>query len=387
MISALQEELDALNKKNLFRSLEVVEAEDARYIHVQGKKFLNFASNNYLGLSTHKTVQSKAIAAIRQWGAGSGASRLVSGNLTIHEMLEKKIASFKKEEAALIFSSGYLANLGAVTALVGEKDLVLVDRLNHASLIDAARLSRAKLWVYPHRDMTALAGLLSRASGFRRKLVLTDAYFSMDGDVAPLDRLSEICRAHDAMLMVDEAHSTGVFGKRGSGLVEQFGLSGQVDVVMGTLSKALGSVGGFITGKKALREFLINHAREFVYTTAPAPSASAAALGAIQVIEKNALLRTRYWKNIHGFRKALEALDFNLMGSEGPIVPVLIGDSGKALQFKEWLRSHGIFAPAIRPPTVPKGTDRIRFSLTAVHTPSDLDYLVKTLKKAKEKIL
>ena len=384
---SLKESLNLLKEKNLYRSLEPVDSPTDRIIQIAGKSFLNFSSNNYLGLANHPKVKKAAAKASLQWGAGSGASRLISGDLKIHRDLEEKLARFKKEESALLFSSGYLANLGVVTALLDEKDLVLADRLNHASLIDAARLSRAKFWVYRHKDATSLDQLLSRGKSYRKKLVMTDAYFSMDGDVAPLDELLRVCEKHDAMLMVDEAHSTGVFGKTGSGLTEHFGLSGKIDIVMGTLSKALGSVGGFIAGKKMLKDYLINRSREFIYTTAPAPAASGAALEAIRIIESAPFLRKKYWENILFVREELKSEGFDLLGSEGPIIPLLVGDTGKTIRLKEFLKKEHIFAPAIRPPTVPKNTDRIRLSITAGHTQEDLGKLLNVLRKAKDKIL
>ena len=380
-------ELFDLKEKKLYRSLEVLNSSNSATIQIGKKSFLNFSSNNYLGLSTHPKVIEAAKSALEKWGAGSGASRLISGNLGIHEELEKELAGFKKEEAALIFSSGYLANLGAVTSLLDERDVVLVDRLNHASLVDAARLSKAKLWVYPHRDVAVLSKLLSRAKNFRRRLVLTDAYFSMDGDVAPLDKLLEVCRDHDTILMIDEAHSTGVYGKTGAGLSEHFGLQGQMDIVMGTLSKALGSVGGYIAGRRILREYLVNRSREFIYTTAPAPAASAAALQAVKIVQKSPDLRDKLWRNIHSVREKLTELGFDLMGSEGPVIPVLIGGTKKVLEAKELLLKKGIFAPAIRPPTVSKGTDRIRISLMATHTKAHLEELVAILKKVQKHLL
>jgi len=336
-------------------------------------------------LATHPRIAGKAAAAVRVWGTGSGASRLLSGNLSIHAELEKKLAVFKREETATVFSSGYLANLGVVTALLNEKDVVLVDRLNHSSLIDAARLSGAKLRVYPHRDVSSLDRFLAGAKGFRRRLVLTDAYFSMDGDIAPLDKLLEVCRRHDTFLMIDEAHSTGVFGKSGRGLTEHFGLTGKIDIVMGTLSKALGSVGGFVAGSTTLREYLVNRARTFIYTTAPSPSASAAAIASLDLIQKEPRLRRKLWDNTRFVREGLAALGFSLMGSEGPIIPVLVGDTQRTLRFGEFLRQEGIFAPAIRPPTVPKGTDRIRLTVTAAHERKDLEKLLAVLKKARAK--
>ncbi len=352
-------------------------------IEINGNRFTNFASNNYLGLSEDPRVIQRALEAVRVWGVGSGASRLLSGNLKIHLDLEEKIASFKSEEAATVFSSGYLANLGAVTSLVGEKDLVLVDRLSHASLVDAVRLSRAKLWVYPHRDANAVSKLLVRGKHFKRKLVLTDSYFSMDGTIAPLDELLSICKKNGAMLMVDEAHATGVFGKNGRGLTEHFGLSGKIDVVMGTLSKALGSVGGYVAGKAVLKKYLTNCARQFIYTTAPSPAASGAALGALEVIEEDPGLRARLWQHTRLMREGLLALGFDLMDSEGPIISMVIGDTRKAILLHETLKKKGVFAPVIRPPTVPRNTDRIRLSILSTHTREDLDYFLSVMKKLK----
>jgi len=385
--SELLEELEDLKGKSLYRSPSTVFSRQDARLKLDERYFLNFSSNNYLGLAAHPRVIRKASEALRRWGAGSGASRLISGNLKIHEDLEEKIARFKKEEAALVFSSGYLAGLGAVTALLNEKDLVLVDRLNHASLIDAARLSKAKLWVYPHKDLSTLKKLLGRGAAFRRKMVLTDAYFSMDGDVAPIDKLLEICHSNQAMLMIDEAHSTGVFGNEGGGLSEHFGLRGKIDIVMGTLSKSLGSVGGYIAGKKVLKDYLVNRSREFIYTTGPSPSASAAAKEAISVIEASPLLRKKLWDNVNFLRGRLEELGYDLMGSEGPIIPVRVGDTKKVLRLRDFLKRNGILAPAIRPPTVPRGTDRVRLSVMATHTREDLMRLSGVMKKAKEKFL
>ena len=378
---ALREELESLKAHSLHRAPESVSSRTHARIRLGKKALLDFSSNNYLGLASHPFVVREAARALHVWGAGSGASRLISGNLEPHLELERKIARFKKEAAALIFSSGYLANLGTIAALLNEKDLVIEDRLNHASLIDAARLSKAKFWVYPHKDAAALDRLLERAGGFRKKLVVTDAYFSMDGDVAPLDRILEVCRKRNAMLMIDEAHSTGVFGKKGRGLSEHFELEGKIDVVMGTLSKSLGSVGGFVAGSEELRDYLVNRCRTFIYTTAPSPAASAAALASLSLIEKDGSFRQKLWRNIAKVREGLEAAGFDLMGSEGPVIPVLVGETRKVLRFQNALMREGIFAPAIRPPTVPAKTDRIRLSVLASHSNPDLEHLLRVFKK------
>src|SRR3989338_6266812 len=384
---SFKEDLDTLERKNLRRYLEVVDRSQNATLTIKKRNLVNFSSNNYLGLANHPQVNQAAIQAIRRWGTGSGASRLISGSLKIHADLESNLADFKQEEAATVFSSGYLANLGAVGALVNEKDLVLVDRLNHASLIDAARLSKAKLWVYPHKDLSVLRKLLDRGRTFRKKLVVTDAYFSMDGDIAPLGQLLEICREKKAMLMIDEAHSTGVFGKNGRGLSEHFGLERQIDVVMGTLSKSLGSVGGFLAGKAVLKAYLVNHAREFIYTTAPSPAASAAALESLLIIRKEPAIRERLWANVRFLRESLKSIDFNLMDSEGPIIPILIGDTAKSIHTRDLLKREGVYASVIRPPTVPKGTDRIRISVSADHTRDNLTKLTGILRKIKGKML
>ena len=374
-------EIKGLKKANLYRSLESVSSAAGPVIRLAGREFVNLSSNNYLGLARHPQIIRKTAQALRRWGTGSGASRLISGDLKIHADLEEKLARFKKEEAASVFSSGYLAALGAVTALLNEKDLVLADRLNHASLIDAARLSRAKLWVYPHKNAAELSRLLAKAGGFRRKLVVTDAYFSMDGDVAPLDELLELCERQCAVLVIDEAHSTGVFGRSGRGLTEQFHLEGKIPVVMGTLSKALGSVGGFIAGKRALKETLHNFCRAFIYTTAPSPSASASAMEALGIIEKHSIFRKKLWENIRFLREALTESGFDLMGSEGPIIPIQMSDSVKTLRFRDQLKKEGFIVSAIRPPTVPRGTDRLRLSVSAAHSKAQMTSLVRAMKK------
>ena len=379
----LKKEIADLKVSRLYRRPPVIEKLEGSRLALDGRPLSNFSSNDYLGLSRHPFVVRRSREALVRWGAGSGASRFLSGNLKIHAELESRLARFKSEESCRVFSSGYLANLGAVTALVGDKDLVIADRFDHASLIDAARLSKAKFWVYPHRDVDSLRNLLSQASGFRRRLVMTDGYFSMDGDVSPLDRILELCRRYDAFLMVDEAHSTGVFGPRGRGLTERFGIENEVDVVMGTLSKALGSVGGFVTGKKLLTEILTNRAKEFIYTTAPAPAASAAALAALGLVENKPAILKKLWANIRRIREGLSALGFDLMASEGPIVPVFVGESKKTLKIQTVLTKEGVFAPAIRPPTVPRGGDRIRLSVTAEHEDGDLENLLEAFKKVR----
>ena len=369
----LESDLSKLKSRQLFRSPQEFP---------RPSKLIDFSSNDYLGLSRHPRVAGAAVSSAKKWGTGSGASRLLSGNLKVHEELETRLARFKKEETATVFSSGYLANLGVLSALSNEKDIIFLDRLNHASLFDGARLSRAKWRVYPHRDPAALDKLLLKTGSFRRTFVVTDAYFSMDGDVAPLDDLLTVCEKRGAILLIDEAHSTGVFGKKGRGLTEYFGLEGKIPVVMGTLSKALGSVGGFAAGKRTLRETLHNFCRPFIYTTAPSPQASAAAMAALQLIEKDGGPRFRLWENVKFLRGALNEAGFDLMGSEGPILPIRIDDTAQTLRLRDSLKKEGFVVSAIRPPTVPKGTDRLRLSVSAAHSRPQMAAFVRALKKA-----
>lgn len=343
------------------------------------RTYINFGSNDYLGLALHPGVRRAAAAAALRYGGGSGASRLVSGDLELHESLERRLARFKQERSALVFSSGYLANLGAVSALAGPRDVVLIDRLNHASLVDAARLSGAKMWVYPHLDVSRVAELLARARAFGRRLVLTDSYFSMDGDVAPLDKLLAVCREHDAALHVDEAHATGVFGDRGAGLCEHFGLEGKIDVVMGTLSKALGSVGGYVAGGEWLRRYLVNRARTFIYTTGPAPAASAAALAALDILERSSAVRKKLWANTDLLRSRLREGGYAVGRSSGPIVPLMVRDAKRAVNARDKLLRQGLYVPAMRYPTVSKGQERLRISVSAAHERDDIMELVRAL--------
>lgn len=376
--AGLAAELDRLEAGGRLRRLASHSGPNGSRIRSRGRSLLNFSSNNYLGLAQHTRVAAAAARAAARWGAGSGASRLLSGSLDVHRRLEAELAAWKKEEAALVYSSGYLTNLGVIPVLAGPGDLVLLDRLDHASLVDAARLSKAKIWVYPHRDADELDRLLERGRTYRRRLVVTDSYFSMDGDVAPLDRLVEVCRRREAMLYVDEAHATGVYGPGGAGLTEHFGLCGRIDAVMGTLSKALGSAGGYLAGRRLLVEWLVNRSRAFIYTTAPVPAASAAALEAVRLARRGPLRRT-LWKRIGLLRALLLEKGFNLMGSEGPVVPVRAPGTRQAVDWAGRLARRGIHVPVIRPPTVPEGTDRLRISVSAAHSESDLRRLASAL--------
>ncbi|OOP55426.1 MAG: 8-amino-7-oxononanoate synthase [Candidatus Brocadia carolinensis] len=377
-IDFILDELDDLQNRSLLREHKIIEGAQGPYVHINGKSYLSFCSNNYLGLANHPKIKQASIDAIHQYGWGAGASRLVSGTMTLHQELEKKIAEFKGTEAALLFPTGYMANLGALCALVSRGDMVIGDKLNHASIIDGCRLSGATFRIYPHKDVSQLESLLQRSSGYRRKLVITDSVFSMDGDTAPIPEIVNIARKYDAMLMVDDAHATGVFGKQGKGLIEHYGLEGKIDVVMGSFSKALGSVGGFIAGSKPLIDFLKNKARPFIYTTALPPAVCAASLAGLALIQEDASLIDSLWRNIASLKTRL--LQFmRTISVESPIVPLIAGSAEDAVKVSSKLYENGILIPAIRPPTVPPGTSRLRISLMATHSENDINRLIETL--------
>lgn len=367
----LEDELAERRAGNLERRLTVWPATGGR-ITVDGRTLLNLSNNDYLGLARHPRVVESAVKALHEYGAGATASRLVAGTLPLHEELERRLAEFKGYPAALVFGSGYLTNAGTIPALVGPDDLVLADRLAHASLLDAAVLSRARLLRFRHNDATHLDELLSGHLA-RRRLVLTESVFSMDGDLAPLPDLAAVTAKHEAMLLVDEAHATGVFGPGGAGLISGHGLADRIAISMGTLSKALGGYGGFVACGESLRAWLINKARAFIYTTAPPPAVLGAALGALMVLSKRPEMGHELLARAAGFRDALKAAGLDTLNSASQIVPVQVGDNAKALSLSRRLKEDGILAVAIRPPTVPPGTARLRFSVSLAHEPADLE--------------
>jgi glycine C-acetyltransferase/8-amino-7-oxononanoate synthase len=332
-------------------------------------------------------VKCAALRGLWKYGTGSGASRLVSGNTLLHEKLEKAIARFKGTESAMVYPTGYMANLGAISALVGPGDLVILDRFNHSSIIEASRLSGAKIWVYPHRDVGRLKEVLKNSlrRSFQKKLVITESLFSMDGDIAPLPEISEACRQYGALLMIDEAHATGVLGHRGRGAMEYFSMSSDnVDIVMGTLSKALGSLGGFIAGKKSWVEYLCNKSKSFIYTTALNPASCAAALKAIEILQHNNSRVQKLQSNISYFIQGMKNIGLNTPHDQTPIIPILVGDSSETVNIADRLQKFGIFTPAIRPLTVPEGEGSIRFSLMSTHTRKHLDKALNALSQCKD---
>jgi 8-amino-7-oxononanoate synthase len=386
VIDRLEKELKFLKRENLFRKPRTISSLRGPEIEIEGKRYINFSSNNYLGLADSPLLKKAALEAMEKYGIGSGASRLMSGTLNVHKELEQKIAQFKGEEDALVFPTGYMANLGAISTLAGKGDAVIVDRLNHASIIDGAKLSRARIFVYPHRDTKALEKVLKRAGAFRKRLVITDTLFSMDGDIAPLPGILGLCRKYKSLLMVDEAHATGVFGKRGSGLVEEYGLSGEIDIVMGTMSKALGGLGGYIAGKNRIIEYLRQKARTFIYTTSLPVSLAASSLRAIEYIENNSEERKNFRKKAEYVRNGLLGLGYNLINSGSQIIPVMIGPGDKTVNIEKYLFEQGLFIIAIRPPTVPKGSSRFRITIMANHKEEHLHRLLIAFENIRDKL-
>jgi len=378
-IHFLSDELKEIKDHALLRESRTIESAQESRVQINGKTYLSFCSNNYLGLANHQKIKQSAVAAIHQYGWGAGASRLVSGNMTLHQELENKIASFKETEAALLFPTGYMANIGAICSIVSKEDIVIGDKRNHASIIDGCRQSGATFRIYPHNNMGQLASLLQRSSQYRRRLLVTDSVFSMDGDTAPLPEIAALAGQYDAITMVDDAHATGVFGPQGKGLVKQYGLEGKIDIIMGSLSKAVGSIGGFIAGSQHLIDFLRNKARSFIYTTALPPAVCAASLAGLELIQENASLIEKLWANIFYLKRRLSEYTVTIP-VESPIIPLIVGSAKDALALSHELYRNGILIPAIRPPTVPKGTSRLRISLMATHSDDDINTLIDTLK-------
>ena len=375
----IADELNKIKESGLYRNLKAVENAQDTHIEIEGKTYLSFCSNNYLGLANHPSVVKAVKDAVEVYGWGAGASRLVSGNMTLHETLEKEISKFKRKEAAIVFPTGYMANLGAISTLVSRGDLVVCDKLNHASIIDGCRLSGADFRVYAHCNMEKLENILKKSSKYNRILIVTDSVFSMDGDLAPLPDLVKISAKYNAMLMVDEAHGTGVFGENGRGVVEHFNLGKEVDVVMGTLSKAIGSLGGYVSSDIELISYLRNKARSFMYTTALPPAVCAASIAGIKLIQENPSMRVSLWHNVRFIKDKLRLLNINTISSESQIIPILIGDTKKAVNISKLLYESGILIPAIRPPTVPVNTSRLRMTVMSSHTQSDLERLIQIL--------
>ncbi len=378
-----EQELIQLETKHLRRYLTPVEHFDGAWIKVKGRKMLLMCSNDYLGLAGHPALRAAACAAMERYGFGSGASRLVSGTSEIHQNLEDNLSRFKNTEAALVFNSGYAANTGIIPVVTGSGDVVLSDSLNHASIIDGCRLSKAEVFVYRHKDLDHVEQLLKENVNKRRKLIVTDGVFSMDGDIAPLPGLVALAKAYNALIMVDDAHATGVLGKSGKGTGDHFGLSGSVLIQMGTLGKALGSFGAFAAGSRVLIDLLMNSSRSFMYSTSLPPAICAASIAALNVLDSQHSLIQKLWNNRERYIRGLRSLGINTGDSETPIVPLIIGEPARTLKAADKLLGYGIYATAIRPPTVPEGASRIRTTVTASHSDEDIDMVLTAINRIK----
>jgi len=390
-LAYLTQQLDALKANGTYFRLRVLEGEQAAVCTYDGKQVINLASNNYLGLTNHPKLREAAIAATAKYGVGSGAVRTIAGTMRIHLELEEKIARFKNVEACVVFQSGFAANAGTVSAILGKEDFIVSDELNHASIIDGARLSRAKIKVFRHKDMSHAEELLKEVeheSG--HKLLITDGVFSMDGDIGPVDKLSELADKYGAIMMVDDAHASGVLGRNGRGSVDHFHCHGRVDVQVGTLSKAIGSLGGYVCGSRDLIEYLYHRARPFLFSTSHPPSVTATCIAAFDLLENEPERIARLWDNTRYFKGRLAAAGFDIGGkstpaSETPITPIIIGDGKRTMEFSKALFNAGVMATGIAFPTVPEGKARIRTIVTSEHTRSQLDHaldiLVKTAKQ------
>jgi 8-amino-7-oxononanoate synthase len=373
-------ELETLRAAGLQRRVRWIEGAQDTWVTVDGHRALLLCSNNYLGLANHPAVREAASKAAADYGAGAGASRLISGSMRLHRALEEQLAEFKGAEAALLFNSGYHANVGTISALVGNEDAVFSDELNHASIIDGCRLSGARIRIYRHNDVERLAALLAGTSA-RRRLIVTESVFSMDGDTAPLAAICEVAERYDAMVMVDEAHATGVVGPEGRGVVAAEGLQDRVALQMGTLGKALGSFGAFVAGSRAMIDLLLNTARSFIYTTALPPPVVAAAAAALSIARTDAERRQQLHDNAGYLRRTLAQLGLRVGSPPLHILPVLIGDSERAVRISERLLSASVFVQGIRPPTVPSGTARLRVTPMSTHTPEDLAFAVDAFRR------
>lgn len=393
--SVLKSRLDKLESQGLLRKIRWVESPQADSIICENKRIINFSSNDYLNLANNPKLKRAVIFAINDWGVGSGASRLISGSLSIHNQLEEALADFKKTESAIVFSSGYATALGTIPALVGKNDIIILDKLCHACLIDAAKLSDAQIRVFKHNDLNDLESKLKWARSklasvkeHRTILIITESVFSMDGDLAPLKDMVKLKDQYGAWLLVDEAHATGLYGQTGAGLIEHLGLTGQIEIQMGTLSKAVGSAGGFICGSNILIQYLRNNARSFIFSTSIPPGQAAAAFFALNLIlsPEGQNLRNLLWQRIEQFKIGLQNIGFKSSNGASAIFPIIIGSEKKTMETFETLFNLGYWAPAIRYPSVPKNSARLRVSLSAGHTVSEIEGFIGALKLVLQKL-
>lgn len=384
-LSFLDQELQNLKEQGLYRVPRSLTGQQKAVSTYDGKNVVNLSSNNYLGLANHPRLIEAAVKATKELGVGSGAVRTIAGQMDLHQEFEKKLAEFKNVEACLVFQSGFTANSGTVSCILGREDVIISDELNHASIIDGSRLSRAQIKVYPHADMEGLRKALTEAEG-RHKLVVTDGVFSMDGDIAPLPEIVKLAKEFGAIVMVDDAHASGVLGRNGRGTIDHFDLHGQVDIQVGTLSKAIGVLGGYVAGPQKLIDYLVQRARPVLFSTSHPPAVTAAGMAAIDLLQEQPEIIDRLWENTEFFRSGLQSLGFDTGNSVTPIIPVIVGDEKQAMQLADELFDNGVFAQGIAFPTVPRGKARVRNIVTAAHTESDLQYALDVFAKVGKKL-
>src|SRR6202142_2419538 len=383
----LTDELNRLREQKLFQKLRILETEQLPVSRFDGHEVINLSSNNYLGLTTHPKLRRRALEATEKWGVGSGAVRTIAGTMSIHMELEEKIARFKNVEPSGVFQSGFTANAGTVSAILGREDIIISDALNHASIIDGCRLSRAEIKVFPHKDVEACEAILKEIAARKcHKLLITDGVFSMEGDIAPLPQLVELAEKYGCIMMIDDAHSSGVLGRNGRGTVDHFGLHGRVDIQVGTLSKAVGVLGGYVCGSRDLIEFLYHRARPFLFSTSHPPGVAAACLAAFEILENEPERIEKLWDNTRYFKAALKNAGFDTGQSETPITPIMVGEAKMAHAFSAALFENGLFATGIGFPTVPEGKARVRTIVTATHTREMLDRAAEILTSVAKKM-
>ena len=385
-LAFLGDELSALKSQGLYRRLRVLDSEQAARTRVDGREVVNLSSNNYLGLTTHPKLRERALAALVQFGVGTGSVRTIAGTMAIHMELERRLAEFKKTEATVVFQSGFAANAGTVAAILTKDDFVVSDELNHASIIDGSRLSRASIKVFPHRDVNAARDIVRGLPKTARKLLITDGVFSMDGDLGAIPDLCGVAEEYGCIMMVDDAHASGVFGRNGRGTIDHFGLHGRVDVQVGTLSKAIGALGGYVAGNRNLIDFLHHRGRPFLFSTSHPPSVTATCLAALDVLIEEPQLIDRLWDNTKFFKDGLQKLGFNTGVSESPITPVIAGEATKAMKLSDRLFEEGVFAQGIGFPTVARDKARVRTIVTATHTNADLQFALDAFAKVGREI-
>jgi len=377
----LTHELNSLREQGLYRRLRVLDSEQSARASVDHRSVVNLSSNNYLGLTTHPKLRERALEAVSALGVGTGSVRTIAGTMEIHMELERRLAVFKKTEAAVVFQSGFTANAGTVSSILGRDDAIVSDELNHASIIDGARLSRATVKVFPHRDVGAARKVLEALPRGQRTLLITDGVFSMDGDLGALPALCDLADEFGCIMMVDDAHASGVFGQHGRGTIDHFGMHGRVDVQVGTLSKAIGALGGYVAGSRSLIEFLHHRARPFLFSTSHPPSVAATCIAALEVLQTEPQWMERLWDNTRFFKGGLQTLGFNTGISESPITPVIAGENALAMKLSDRLFEEGVFAQGIGFPTVPRGKARVRTIVTATHTTDELQFALDCFRK------